>query len=158
MNSALALTLIPSIDGLVLDELLVRRRLLRASSGSAGDRPLARASKLSTSVKLTTPDKRPDMLTPGNTLALTVEPGMPSLPEKERDVLPVRSWWLCEEDGGLKGGTWCTNPGDGGMLLEGDGASTIHMRCERVAQSLATVWASVLKGVTCDAVSGCNRT
>ena len=30
----------------------------------------------------------------------------------------------------------------------GDGASTTHMRWERVATSLATVWASVLKGFT----------
>lgn len=33
--------------------------------------------------------------------------------------------------------------GDGGTELAGDGDSTIHMRCERVATSLATVWASV---------------
>lgn len=105
MNSALGRTLMPSTDGRVLDELLVRRRLRRASSGSAGERPLARARRFSTSVKLTTPDRRPDMFAPGSTLALTVDPGMPSLPEKERDVLPVRSWWLCEVDGGLNGGT-----------------------------------------------------
>lgn len=49
---------------------------------------------------------------------------------------------------GLNGGeTWCT-PGEGGTLEPGDGASTIHMRCERVAQSFATVCASVEKGVT----------
>ena len=32
--------------------------------------------------------------------------------------------------------------------MDGDGASTIHIRCERVAQSFATVCARVLKGVT----------
>jgi hypothetical protein len=31
---------------------------------------------------------------------------------------------------------------------EGDGLSTTHMRCERVATSFATVWASVLYGST----------
>jgi hypothetical protein len=50
--------------------------------------------------------------------------------------------------------------GDGGTATDGvmagvegpeeagDGASTTHMRWERVATSLATVWASVLKGFT----------
>jgi hypothetical protein len=50
--------------------------------------------------------------------------------------------------------------GDGGTVTEGvragvegpdeagDGASTIHMRCERVATSFAIVCASVLKGFT----------
>lgn len=130
MYSEDARTLMPSTAGRVLDELLVRRRRLRASSGSAGDKPLALARRLSTSVRLTTPDKRPDMLAPGSTLALTAEPGMPSLPEKEREVLPVRSWWPwpCEVGGGLNGGTCWAGPGDGGMLLEGDGASTIHIR------------------------------
>lgn len=33
-------------------------------------------------------------------------------------------------------------------MVEGDGASTIHMRCERVAQSFATVCANVLNGAT----------
>jgi hypothetical protein len=39
-------------------------------------------------------------------------------------------------------------PGLGGTEPAGDGESTIHMRCDRVAQSLATVWARVLTGVT----------
>ena len=48
----------------------------------------------------------------------------------------------------LKGGATLWMPGEGGTLVEGDGVSTIHMRWERVAQSLATVCARVLKGVT----------
>lgn len=49
----------------------------------------------------------------------------------------------------LKGGTWnMLTPGLGGTLVDGLGASTIHMRCDRVAHSLATVCASVLNGVT----------
>jgi hypothetical protein len=36
------------------------------------------------------------------------------------------------------------SPGVGGPEEEGEGPSTTHMRCERVATSLATVWASVL--------------
>ena len=38
--------------------------------------------------------------------------------------------------------------GEGGTVADGEGASTIHMRWERVAQSLATVCARVLNGVT----------
>ena len=96
------------------------------------------------SVRLTTPDSLPDIFAPGITLAETADPGMPSLPDSERE-----EECPCEEDGGLKGGTWwCEAPGLGGTLEEGEGASTIHMRWERVAQSLATVWARVEKGVT----------
>ena len=38
--------------------------------------------------------------------------------------------------------------GDGGTEDPGDGVSTIHMRCDRVATSFATVCARVLNGVT----------
>lgn len=48
----------------------------------------------------------------------------------------------------LNGGTDGTWPGEGGMLDAGEGASTIHIRWERVAQSFATVCARVLNGVT----------
>lgn len=63
ISSPLARTL--STCGRELVELLLRRRR-RTSSGSPGDSPLARASRLSTSVKLTTPDSRPDMPAPGS--------------------------------------------------------------------------------------------
>lgn len=46
-------------------ELLLRLRRLRVSAGSAGLKPLARAYRLSTSVKLTTPTKRPESRAPG---------------------------------------------------------------------------------------------
>ena len=48
----------------------------------------------------------------------------------------------------LEGGATLCMPGEGGTLVDGDGVSTIHIRCERVAQSLATVCARVLNGVT----------
>ena len=50
----------------------------------------------------------------------------------------------------LNGGMTCglERPGLGGTLFEGEGASTIHIRCDLVAQSFATAWARVLKGVT----------
>lgn len=53
-------------------------------------------------------------------------------------------WGACA----LEGCVWGWKPGLGGTEPAGDGESTIHMRWERVAQSLATVWASVLTGVT----------
>ena len=49
--------------------LLLRRRLLLRSRGSAGCKPDARASRFSTSVRLTTPDKRPDRPAPGSAAA-----------------------------------------------------------------------------------------
>ncbi len=61
MYSALALT--PSTFGRLELELLLRL-LLRCSSGSDGLSPLALAKMLSTSVKLTTPDSRPDIPAP----------------------------------------------------------------------------------------------
>lgn len=38
--------------------------------------------------------------------------------------------------------------GEGGIEDVGEGASTIHMRWERVATSFAIVWARVLVGLT----------
>ena len=49
----------------------LRRRLRRRSRGSAGRRPEARASRFSTSVRLTTPDRRPDRPAPGRAAADT---------------------------------------------------------------------------------------
>lgn len=43
----------------------------------------------------------------------------------------------------LKGDMACPGPGEGGILLLGEGASTTHIRWERVAHSLATMWARV---------------
>lgn len=46
-------------------ELLLRRRRLRLSAGSAGLSPLARACRFNISVRLTTPTKRPESRAPG---------------------------------------------------------------------------------------------
>jgi hypothetical protein len=46
-------------------ELLLRRRRLRVSAGSAGLNPLARAYRLRTSVRLITPTRWPDNRAPG---------------------------------------------------------------------------------------------
>jgi hypothetical protein len=61
---------------------LERRRLWRSSSGSLGDRPLARAKRFRTSVKLITPDRRPLMFWPGSAAAVTAAAGlMPEIAE-----------------------------------------------------------------------------
>ena len=51
---------------LISEELLDRRRCRLVSAGSFGWRPLARAKRFRTSVRDTTPDKRPDILAPGS--------------------------------------------------------------------------------------------
>jgi hypothetical protein len=128
---------------------LERRRRWRSSSGSLGERPLARANKFRTSVKLTTPVRRPLMFCPGRTAALTAAPGpMPVIDDPgELCVGSSRACgrgWTCEPERWDVG--W--KPGLGGTEPAGDGLSTIHMRWERVATSFATVWARVLTGVT----------
>ena len=52
-------------------ELLLRRRRLRDSAGSAGFNPLARACRFRISVRLTTPTSFPDSRAPGNAEAGT---------------------------------------------------------------------------------------
>jgi hypothetical protein len=132
-------------------ELELERRLrLLSSSGSRGDRPLTRAKRLSTSVKLTTPFRRPDMFAPGICAADTATPG-PVLVYGGPAVAVVSGPW-CEERAGdckLNGAMEAVCiPGLGGTEPAGEGDSTIHIRCERVAQSLATVCARVECGVT----------
>ena len=51
---------------LMSEELLDRRRCRLVSAGSFGLRPLARAKRFKTSVRDTTPDKRPDILALGS--------------------------------------------------------------------------------------------
>ena len=63
------------IDELRTDELLLVRRRRRISSGSSGFRPLARAYRFSTSVKLITPLRRPLMIDPGRVAELTATLG-----------------------------------------------------------------------------------
>lgn len=146
-----------SVLGLEFDELL-RRLRLRMSSGSPGDSPDARAKRFKTSVKLTTPERRPLMAAPGICAALILTPGFTAVkggPGVISGPLPDRCGRDPDGEGkcilelgepNIGGEAWI--PGLGGTLVDGDGASTIHIRWERVAHSLATAWASVLKGVT----------
>jgi hypothetical protein len=130
----------------ILLELLLRRARL-ASSGSWGCRPLARANKFNTSVRLMTPLIRPDKLAPVMADA-----------EMAGTTAPVPRWVGAVEFTGMGPDCVCGRGviGDGGTRVagvsagvdgpedDGDGLSTTHMRCERVATSFATVWASVL--------------
>ncbi len=52
-----------------IELLLLRRLCLLVSLGSLGLRPLARAKRLSTSVRDTTPDSFPDIRSPGRAAA-----------------------------------------------------------------------------------------
>jgi hypothetical protein len=146
MPDTLSLRLL-SILRRILDELL-RRRARRASSGSCGCRPLARAKRLSTSVSEMTPLNRPERLAPG--MADAEMAGAGAAPP--RSILPGATLGGCiiAGSGAIGLGGTCTAAviaGVGGPDDPGEGVSTTHMRWERVATSFATVWASVLKGV-----------
>lgn len=107
------------------------------------------------SVSDTTPDNLPLMIAPGSwpdemeTPAFMLVYGGPGVidslvePCRTGVVIGVLCWilvlLLCKF-----GAAWC-GPGDGGTLVFGEGASTIHIRCERVAHSFATVCARVLQ-------------
>lgn len=111
------------------------RRLSRCAEGSMGLRPVALAKRLRMSVRDMTPVSLPDMRAPimaaaGTDGALWGEGGAPA---------PL----LLEGAGGAGPPAVTKLPGPvrgvAGVLGEGDADSTIHMRCEPVATSLATV-------------------
>lgn len=87
------------------------------------------------SVKLTTPDKWPLMFCPGRADAGTeVVVGEAGMCARVAETVPNVLWARAGVDG-------IEEAGEG---LSGE--STIHMRCERVATSFATVWARVEDG------------
>lgn len=131
---------------------LLRLLARRASSGSCGCSPLARANTFRMSVRLMTPLSLPDRLAPVIALA---EMAGATAPELARCVGAVEFTGVGPDretgsgvigDGGTSTAGWIA--GVEGPEEAGDGVSTTHMRCERVAASLATVCASVLKGLT----------
>jgi hypothetical protein len=147
MPDTLSLRELSMLRRMLLELLL--RRARRASSGSCGCKPLARANKFRISVRLMTPLIRPDRLDPVMADA-----------EMAGTTAPVPRWVGTVELTGMGPACVCGRGviGDGGTRVagvsagvdgpedEGDGLSTTHMRCERVATSFATVWASVLYG------------
>ena len=131
----------------ILLELLLRRARL-ASSGSWGCSPLAFANRLRTSVRLITPLNLPDRLAP---LIADAEMAGATAPVPARCVGDVELTGvgpICVAGRGVMGDGGTRDAGGsagvGGPEDEGDGLSTTHMRCERVATSFATVCASVL--------------
>ena len=129
-------------------ELLERLLAMRTSSGSWGLRPLARANRFRMSVKLMTPERRPERLAPGMAEADIAGAGAP---ERWDGVWDATGVGPAEGRGvtGL-GGTRMAGvrAGVGGPDEAGEGESTTHMRWDRVATSLATVWARVEYGFT----------
>jgi len=145
--------------------LLLRRRRARCSPGSAGWRPEDLANRLRISVSDTTPVRRPDRCAPGRAAAGTaalagmgkgdcgpdpvLDAGISTVVSP--DVVAVRCSELPDELGLLTvgGDTWVgVSSGVAGADGEGEADSTIHMRWECVATSLATVWARVEYGLT----------
>ena len=165
LSRSLTLLLRPDVpaipDMLSLRELSMLVRMLlellrllarRASSGSCGCSPPARAKTFRISVKLITPLSRPDRLAPGIALA---DIAGATVPVPARCVGAVVFTGVGPDretgsgvigDGGTRAAGWIA--GVEGPEEAGEGVSTTHMRWERVATSLATVWASVLKGFT----------
>lgn len=87
------------------------------------------------SVSETTPVSRPDILAPGKEAAETAG-NAPSDGDVGADVDAIGEWRFAELTEGVASGV---APGDG----EGEDDSTIHIRCDLVASSLAIVWPSV---------------
>jgi hypothetical protein len=131
----------------MLLELLLRRARL-ASSGSCGCKPLAFANKFRMSVRLITPLILPERLAPD---IADAEIAGATAPVPTRCVGAVELTGVGPEticgrgvmgDGGTRDAG--VSAGVDGPEEEGEGLSTTHMRCERVATNFATVWASVL--------------
>lgn len=126
----------------------------RASSGSWGLSPLALANRLRISVRLMTPLSLPERLAPGMVDIADAEIAGATAPVLARCVGAVELTGIGPAIPGSgvigEGGTTIAGviAGVDGPDDAGDGASTTHMRCERVATSLATVCARVLNGLT----------
>jgi hypothetical protein len=142
-----------SILFLMLLELDLRLACL-ASSGSWGCNPLALAKRLIMSVRLMTPLSLPERLAPGMAEIADAEMAGATAPVAARCVGAVELTGVGPDIPGSgvigEGGTTIAGviAGVEGPDEAGDGASTTHMRCERVATNLATVCARVLYGFT----------
>lgn len=111
-----------------IELLLLRRLCLLVSFGSLGLKPLARAYRFRTSVRDTTPDSFPDMLSPGSDAADMEGLGFVANDCEEvcseadgpgSSGVPVRA------GGRLSTAGWAA--GVGGPDEEGEGESTIHI-------------------------------
>lgn len=100
------------------------------------------------SVRLMTPLSRPDKLAPG--MAEADMAGAVALERIGGVGVTVGVWCVVGSGAMGDGGTRTAGvaAGVGGPEEAGDGVSTTHILCERVATSFATVWARVEKGLT----------
>lgn len=150
---------------------LLRLLRMRSSEGSAGSRsPPARANKIKMSVNDTTPTRRPEMRAPGRADAEMDGPeGLmkggfgdesmtePGEVEKGSDggvgvatggMPEVLTPEILDEWLDVGASVAVCSEGVGGPDEEGEIGSVIHIRCDFVATSFATVCASVDSGVT----------
>lgn len=135
MADTLSLRELSMLLRMLLELLRLRARL--ASSGSWGCKPLTLAKRLRMSVRLITPLSLPDRLAPGIADAEIAGATAPA-PAKwagATELTDVGSGVM--GDGGTRDAGW--SAGVDGPEDEGDGLSTTHIRCERVATSFATV-------------------
>jgi len=120
-------------------ELLLLRRCFLTSDGSWGCKPLASPNRFKISVRLMTPVKRPERLAPGTVVADALELELIACDEPaEAEVLPAAGPGKLSGLNGAEAMAGVSN-GVGGPDEAGEGDSTTHMRCDRVATSLATV-------------------
>lgn len=137
-----------------LTELLeLRLRRARCSEGSAGWRPLDFANRFRMSVSDTTPERRPDICDPGSAALGTADMLWPGRGDCGPDDVVDAGMRTVGVGGdaaptapaiaGVGIGWVAWRRGVAGALGDGDADSAIHIRCEFVATSLATVWASV---------------
>jgi len=137
-----------------------------SSPGSLGSKPEALANRFRISVRLTTPERRPESEEPGMWMldAVTevvllegevVVYGGPDAPENAVGgnivfIILELGVKIAPDVSGFGGGFEYAGvrAGVGGPEDAGEGGCTTHILCERVATSLATVWARVEKGFT----------
>lgn len=141
-----------------LTELLeLRLRLARCSDGSDGLSPLDLANRFKMSVNETTPDSLPEIFDPGSAplgtgpgtgdwgVGVILGGGMMMVGVGE-ELVPVAAAEAAAGGGAVAAvtdGSLAWSRGVAGALGAGEAESTIHMRCELVATSFATVWARV---------------
>lgn len=116
---------------------LRRRRASRWSFGLEGLRPDWRAKRFKTSVRETTPVRRPDRRAPGMAAAEIADVGRLEVNDGDGGAEEAFGTITAEALRGVEG-----------IDGDGDADSTTHIRCDLVATSFATVWARVEYWVT----------
>jgi len=129
--------LVPLMESMLgrMELLELRRLRSRWSLGLKGFRPDWRPKRFRISVKETTPVSRPEILAPGIEAAETAGKAV-SDGDAGVDETKPGEWRFAELTEGVANGV---PPGEG----EGEDDSTIHIRCDLVASSLAIVWPRV---------------